>query len=141
MPELLEFRGERYIRKSELHVTIVGSRSRYDGALLRDAAWELEFTVKPTGSYRLVQKGARRGLIELVEVAGQEEYCAHLERALDLPLNAVPRLPSHITLFTEPGGRGIGIYTPAEMAALSYAITDPIELDALACAHSIWTKP
>lgn len=119
----------------------MGSRSRYDGAVLRDAARDLEFSVQPTGSYRLVQKGARRGLIELVRVAGLEEYCARLENALGLARNAVPRLPSHVTLFTEPGGRGIGLYTPAEMSSLSSEIINPAELDALACARSIWTAP
>ncbi len=116
----------------------MGSPSRYDGAALRDAARDLEFTVKPAGGYRLVQKGARRGLIELVEVAGLEEYRARLEKALGL---TVPRLPSHVTLFTEPGGRGIGLYTSAEMTSLSSEITNPAELDALTCARSIWAKP
>ncbi len=97
---------------------MVGSRDRYDGAALRDAALGLEFTVKPNESYRLLQKGAMRSLIALVDVAGREEYCARLEHTLGL---AVPRLPSHVTLFTEPGGRGIGLYSAAELAALSSA--------------------
>ncbi len=95
---------------------------------MREAALELEFDVKPLGSYRLVRKGAKRSLIELVKVSKQEEYCVRLERALGLPLNAVPRLPAHVTLFTEPGGHGIGLYRTAEMEALSSAITDIAEL-------------
>ena len=86
---------------------------------MRAAAHGLEFTVKPNGAYRLVQKGEKRCLIELVEVSGQEAYCARLEKALSLPLNAVPRMPSHVTLFTEPGGRGIALYSAAELEALS----------------------
>ncbi len=139
LPEIFEFRGERLVRKSELHVTLVGSRSQFDGATLRDTARDLEFKVKPSGSYRFVQKGAQRALIELVHVDDQEAYCARLETALGLPRNAVPRLPSHVTLFTEPGGRGVGVYSEAEMSTLSSAITDPAELDRVKCAAApIW---
>lgn len=98
---------------------MVGSRDEYDGAALRDAARGLEFAVKPAGIYRLVKKGAGRALIELVDVDGREEYCARLENALGLPRNAVPRLPSHVTLFTEPGGRGIALYSAEELKTLS----------------------
>lgn len=110
---------------------MVGSRDKYDGAIILEASRDLEFEVKPTGSYRLVRKGAKRSVIELAHVLGQEEYCARLEDALGLPRNAVPRLPSHITLFTEPGGRGIGLYSAAEMTALSTLITDSAELAAI----------
>jgi hypothetical protein len=86
---------------------------------MRAAASGLEFTVKPNGAYRLVQKGERRCLIELVEVTGQEPYCARLEKALGLPPDTVPRMPAHVTLFTEAGGRGIALYSAEELAALS----------------------
>lgn len=107
------------MRKNELHVTIVGSRGRYDGAILRAAAQGLEFTVKPTKTYRLVRKGARRALIELVELDGRDEFYARLEAALGLPPGAVPRMPPHVTLFTEPGGGGIALYSAADLEALS----------------------
>ena len=87
---------------------------------MRAAARGLEFTVKPNGTYRLVQKGGKRCLIELVEVSGQEAYCVRLEQALGLPLNTVPRMPAHITLFTEPGGRGIGLYTAEQLETCSF---------------------
>lgn len=103
---------------------MVGSRYRYDGPALRAAARGLEFKVKPSGAYRLVKKGSMRALVELVSVDGQEEYCARLEDALGLLRNAVPRLPSHVTLFTEPGGVGIGLYSAVELRLLAA----PVEL-------------
>ncbi len=49
-------------------------------------------------------------MIELVTVDGLAEYSARLGAA-------VP--PGHVTLFTEPGGRGIGLYSAAELETLS----------------------
>ena len=66
-----------------------------------------------------MRQGERRALIELASVAGQEEFCARLEAELGLPAGAVPRMPGHVTLFTEPGGRGIALYTKAELDSLS----------------------
>ncbi|MBI2387112.1 MAG: hypothetical protein HYV14_14060 [Elusimicrobia bacterium] len=66
-----------------------------------------------------MRKGERRALIELASVAGQEEYCARLEADLGLPPGAVPRMPGHVTLFTEPGGGGIALYSQAELESLS----------------------
>lgn len=66
-----------------------------------------------------MRKEERRALIELASVAGQEEFCVRLEAELGLPPGAVPRMPGHVTLFTEPGGRGIALYTKAELDSLS----------------------
>lgn len=97
-------------------MTLIGSRPAYDGAALRAAAEGLEFAVRPDGVYRLVRFGDERSLIELVSVEGQEEYCERLSRALG---RFVPRMPAHVTLFTEPGGRGIGLYTDEQLEACS----------------------
>lgn len=72
--------------------------------------------MRPGGVYRLVRSGERRALIELVSVDGREEFLERLTRALG---RAVPRMPAHVTLFTEPGGRGIALYTEDELASLS----------------------
>ena len=77
---------------------------------MRDAGRGLAFKIKPTGTYRLVQKGSARSLIEMVTVDGLEAYCARLGAALP---------PAHVTLFTEPGGRGIALYSTAELENLS----------------------
>ena len=106
----------RFVRKSELHVTVVGSRLQLDGAALRDAARGLEFKIKPTGIYRLVRKETRCALIELVAVEGLDAYCARL---------AVTAPPAHVTLFTEPGGRGIALYTQDELETLSVLLKEP----------------
>lgn len=129
----LEFRGERYARKAELHVTVLGSRSRVDPAAAREAGAGLDFEVLPTGRYRLVRSGPRRSLIELVEVPRLEEFFARLERALGA---APPRPPLHVTLYTEPGGGGIGLYDESDLRALSEEIAGGAERDALraACA-------
>ncbi len=91
----------------------------FDGGALSAAARGLEFSVRPSGRYRLVRKGERRALIELASVAGQEEYCARLETELGLSPGAVPRMPGHVTLFTEPGGGGIALYSAEELESLS----------------------
>jgi len=109
----------------------VASRDQYDGAAIAAAAAGLEFTVHPSGLYRLVRRGERRSLIELARVDGQEEFCVRLEDALGLPRNAVPRMAGHVTLFTEPGGGGIALYSEADLAALS------VEAD-LTLAESPW---
>jgi len=107
------------VRKRELHVTLAGTRDRCDGAALRDAAQGIEFRITPTERYLLVRKGAQRAIIMLVQVEGQEDYCTRLDAALGLPCGTVSRMPSHITLYTEPGGRGIALYSPQEMKSLS----------------------
>lgn len=116
---MVEHRGERFVRKCELHATLVASRDQYDGAAIAEAARGMEFTVRPSGLFRLVRRGERRSLIELARVDGQEEFCVRLEDALGLPRNAVPRMAGHVTLFTEPGGGGIALYSDADLAALS----------------------
>lgn len=118
LPATIAYRGETFYRKSELHVTLAGSRRRHDAAALSAAAEGLEFTVKPTKAYRLVRKDARRSLIELVVVEGLDAYSARL---------GAPRPPAHVTLFTEPGGRGIALYSAAELEALS--VPADLELD------------
>ncbi|MCM2305045.1 MAG: hypothetical protein NDJ72_10105 [Elusimicrobia bacterium] len=97
---------------------MVGSRAALDPAAVSAAARGLEFTVRPSGIRRLVRDGGRRALIELVRVEGQEEFYARLESALGRP-GAVPRMPAHVTLFTEPGGRGIALYSAAQLESLS----------------------
>lgn len=112
--------GQRFVRKRELHVTLVGSGSRIDPDLLTWAASGLDFAVVPSGIYRHVQAEQRRALIELVRVDGQEEYYVRLDAALNNSV-WVPRMPAHVTLFTEPGGRGIGLYSEAGLEAQSWA--------------------
>lgn len=65
-----------------------------------------------------MREGERRALVELVRIEGQEEFYARVEAALG-GLRPVPRMPAHVTLFTEPGGRGIALYTVAQLEALS----------------------
>jgi len=89
---------------------MIGSRSGIDPAALRSAARGLDFSVRPSGHYRLVRSGERRAIIELVRVEGQKEFCARVQ---------APLMPAHVTLFTEPGGRGIALYSSEELERLS----------------------
>lgn len=89
---------------------MAGSRDRREPEALRAAAQGLDFRIRPSGVRRLVRKGAKRSLIELVSVSGLDEYCARL---------GTPVPPSHVTLFTEPGGGGIALYCAADLDALS----------------------
>ncbi len=118
LPPLLEFGGERFARKNELHATLAGSRVRRAAAELYDAARGLEFTVVPSGIRLLIRKDARRSLIELVEVEGLEAFCARLQ---------TPVPPAHVTLFTEPGGGGIAISTLEELN--SWSVPASLALD------------
>lgn len=140
MPATLRFRGEDYARKRELHVTIASKKSAFPAAAVEAAARGVAFAVAPAGTFRLARKGTRRALVELVNLAGQEDFCARLERELGLPPGAAPRLPSHVTLFTEPGGGGIGFAGVDEMNALSTPIADREEIKALLAARqATWT--
>lgn len=119
MPEAFEFRGQTYARKRELHATLIGSATRLPAAAVRSAAQGLNFAVRPTGRYRHVELGEGRSLIELVHIDDQEEFYCRLELALGRPAS-IPRMPAHVTLFTEPGGGGIGLYTDAQLEAVSW---------------------
>ena len=83
-----------------------------------EAARGFDFKVRPLGIRRRVRLGERRALIELVDLEGQEEFCTRLERSLSRP-GAVPRIAPHVTLFTEPGGGGIGLYSADQLETLS----------------------
>lgn len=98
---------------------MAGSRVRFPPAALAATGLDLDFDVRPTGRYRLVRKGERRAIIELVDVPLQEDYCLRLEAASGATPGRAPRMPAHVTLFTEPGGRGIALYSAEELAALS----------------------
>lgn len=134
LPETLTLKGELYARKTELHVTVVGSRARLDAAAVREAGAGLDFEVQPTGRYRRVRSGARRALIELVTVPLLAEFYTRLERRLSLAAGTAPRLPSHVTLYTEPGGGGIGLYDERDIQTLSEEIADPVERQLLLAA-------
>lgn len=117
LPPSLDFAGTVWERKRELHVTVVGSKTKADPAALKAAAAGVRFAVRPLGTFRDVRFDGRRALIERVELDGQEEFCVRLEAALGTP---VPRMPAHVTLFTEPSGIGIGLYSEAQLLALSH---------------------
>lgn len=52
----------------------------------------------------------------MAEVDGREAYYERLDRAAGRP---VPRMPPHVTLFTEAGGGGIALYGPEDLDSLS----------------------
>ncbi len=121
-------------------MTVASKKSAFPAAAVVAAARGVAFSVVPAGTFRLARKGTRRALVELVNLSGQEDFCARLERELGLAAGDVPRLPSHVTLFTEPGGGGIGFASVDEMNALSMAIDDRADIDALLAARQAsWT--
>lgn len=103
---------------------MVGSRGGCDGRALAAAAAGLDFKVWPSGIYRLARFGDERSFLELVRVDQQEEYYERVESLLG---RRVPRVPAHVTLFTEPGGRGIGLYSADQLESYSFpaALTLP----------------
>ena len=62
--------------------------------------------------YRHVRREAERTLIVLCEVEGLEELYRHFSARLGTALEPPP---AHITLYTSPGGEGIGLHTSAEL--------------------------
>lgn len=125
LPETIVVRGETFRRKKELHATIVGTRDKHPLAALKKAAIGGLPVVRLRDEYRLVRKDGKSSLIQLADVDGLDAYYARLEDALGKPRGSIPRPPGHVTLYTsgDENGRGIGIYTDAELAALSEPVT------------------
>ncbi len=113
-----------FMRKTELHATIVGGRAQYPVRALHEALRGAALSVHPRGVYRLVRKEERRSIVELADVEGLDGLYTRLEAALGVPRGSIPRPPTHVTLFTagDPRGRGIALYTQQELDELSTSL-------------------
>jgi hypothetical protein len=69
---------------------------------------------------RVVREGEERTLIVMVRVDGLGDLYAELSGRLGAPL-AVP--PTHLTLYTRPGGEAIGVHDEGDLRTLTERLT------------------
>jgi hypothetical protein len=126
LPDEIEFRDARWAVKDEFHVTAAHAPwlAQRAGVSLehawRDLAPALEGRragpVRVGDELRLAREGEERTLVVMVRVDGLGELYAELSGRLGAPL-APP--PTHITLYTRPGGEGIGIHDESDLRSLT----------------------
>lgn len=134
LPPALDFLGEAWERKAEMHVTAVSTGAvarRLQTArglgedAARAAAWDAIATamegaragpVTVRDELRVVRRGGQRTLIAMAEVDGLAALHDRLAGIIGLPAQPPP---AHVTLYTRPGGKGIGLHSPADLERLS----------------------
>ncbi|MDQ4049568.1 MAG: hypothetical protein M3131_09355 [Actinomycetota bacterium] len=130
LPSDLRLLGHHWRRKPELHVTAANTTSiaqRIRGPLAlgagaaEDAAWAALSDATRTRAvgdvvlsdeYRYVHRDADRTLIALCHVEMLDDLYRHLSERLGADIEPPP---THITLYTNPGGEGIGLHTRDEL--------------------------
>ena len=126
LPERIDVRGTTWAVKEEFHVTAAHAPwlAQRAGVSL-DHAWrELAAAlegrragpVRVGDELRQVREDEERTLIVMVRVDGLGELYAELSGRLGAPL-APP--PTHITLYTRPGGEAIGIHDESDLRSLT----------------------
>jgi hypothetical protein len=133
--------GEDWARKNEFHVTAahtpaIAERLRRDHGLaneeafgtawaaIREASHECRVgEVALTGELRTVREGAERTIVEMCDVEGLADLYAWLSKRVETEL-APP--PAHVTLYTAPGGKAIGLHTSADLELLTTPIDGAI---------------
>jgi hypothetical protein len=146
LPERIEVRGVPWALKDEFHVTAAHTPWLADRAgVSLERAWDelsaaLEGRragpVRVGDELRLVRDGEGRTLIVMAGVDGLGALYAELSGRLGAPL-APP--PTHITLYTRPGGQGIGVHDESDLRSLTEPlrgrhaaeIREAIDFDAL----------
>ena len=126
----LSLLDDRWQRKRELHVTAahtpsIAERIReplgLDAGAATDAAWaalrdathsDAVGDVVISDEYRHVRRDADRTLIVLCAVEGLADLYRHLGERLGAEVEPPP---AHVTLYTLPGGEGIGLHTREEL--------------------------
>jgi hypothetical protein len=137
LPERVDAFGETWKRRAEFHVSVfsadrlgplvadrlgVGEADAYRrleaAGQLVDAA---DLQVRSLGpGFRLARRGERRTLIVEARVDGLDELYAGLSDMVGTPL---PVPPAHVTLYSAPGGKTIGLASEEKLARLSRTLT------------------
>jgi hypothetical protein len=146
LPEWIEVRGVSWALKDEFHVTAANTSwlAQRTGVSLERAWQEVSGAlegrragpVRIGDELRLARDGEERTLIVMVGVDGIGALYTELSGRLGAPL-APP--PTHITLYTRPGGEAIGVHDESELRSLTEPlrgrhaaeIRDAIRFDAL----------
>jgi hypothetical protein len=129
LPEEIAALGETWALKAEFHVTAAHTPWLAERAgVSSDHAWDalsaaLEGRragpVRVGDELRLVRSGEERTLVVMVRVDGLRDLYAELSGRLGAAL-APP--PTHITLYTRPGGEGIGLHDETDLRDLSVTL-------------------
>ena len=126
LPERIEADGLTWALKEEFHVTAAHTPwlAKRAGVSLERAWHELSAAIEGRRAgpvrlgheLRLAREGAERTLLAMARVDGLGDLYIELSGRLGAPL-APP--PTHITLYTRPGGRAIGIHDESDLRALT----------------------
>jgi len=130
LPGAIEVRGESWALKDEFHVTAAHAPwlAQRAGVTLERAWRELAAAlegrragpVRVGDELRIVREGDERTLVVMARVDGLRELYAELSGRLGAPL-APP--PTHITLYTRPGGEAIGVHDESDLRALTRVLS------------------
>lgn len=139
LPSELRLLDAEWRRKGEFHVTAahtpsIAERLREPLSLApadaEDAAWaalraasrsHAVGDVVLADDFRRVRRNGGRTLIALCEVEGLGDLYRHLAERLG---TEVEPPPAHVTLYTNPGGEGIGLHTREELERDATALAD-----------------
>lgn len=126
LPERIEADGVTWALKEEFHVTAAHTPwlAHRAGVSLERAWQELSAAiegrragpVRVGDELRLAAEGEERTLIVMARVDGLGDLYTELSSRLGAPL-APP--PTHITLYTRPGGQAIGIHDESDLRAFT----------------------
>jgi hypothetical protein len=129
LPQTIEADGETWAVKEEFHVTAAHTPSLAQRAgVTHDRAWEELSAALADRRVGLVRVGdelrrARdrdeRTILVMVHVDGLTDLYSDLSRRLGASL---PPPPTHITLYTRPGGKAIGIHDDSDL----HSLTEPL---------------
>ncbi|MBN1386662.1 protein kinase family protein [Candidatus Woesearchaeota archaeon] len=123
--------GEEWTPKAEFHTTLIGfghdlqkilktiglsNKEAKDKAkeIMTQAAQGIDFSVTRTGRYSIVRDDqGRRTIIEHVQAEGMQEFYDNIDQRLQALgiQEPIARSPAHITLYTAPDGKAIGLTT------------------------------
>jgi hypothetical protein len=133
----VELLGLPWRRKHEFHVTALSAKRlvnltaqdidsvwrAVEATALRQEIGEVRLRVR---ELREVNEDDERTLVVMCDVDGLDELYETLSKRLDA---VIPPPPAHVTLYTRPGGEGIGLHDDDDLRELTRPLTDG-EVDA-----------
>ncbi|MDP8908605.1 MAG: hypothetical protein M3N47_05705 [Chloroflexota bacterium] len=131
-PEEVQVAGRRWFRRPEFHVTTfnpddIAAATGISAQKLAEIAEQLHDELTMARPIRfdgrvsaVVDPDGRQTLVAFCDVNGLEQIYARLSA---LAARALPRPPTHVTLYTaQPGMGGIGLSTQADVDAKTVAL-------------------
>lgn len=128
LPETLEVKGKKFLKKKEFHVTVINVPGTAKRLSLKHPGKDLELELqkllkeyveehsirflKFTGDLRLAISPEFRSIAALSEMEGVEGYFDLIRAKYGLD---IPTQPTHVSIYTLEGGPAVGIDTKEEM--------------------------